>query len=156
MKVCQRLSSWVQQLQRDKITMPEPVWLPQDYLVSSFQNSKGIQDTSIITEEQAAKTWWWKLTGKASYLLPLWILVKKTSIESVLLCQLIFLIFVLTSMNGWFFILKMLFMHHFIQLMIHGVWRRGICQINNWLRPMEWDKYCWDWGVSHGQVQHTN
>lgn len=55
MKVCQRLGSWVQQLQRDKITMPEPVWLPQDNLVSSFQNFKGIQDTSIITEEQAAK-----------------------------------------------------------------------------------------------------
>lgn len=39
----------------DKITMPEHVWLPQDDPVSSFQNFKGIQGTSITTEEQAAK-----------------------------------------------------------------------------------------------------
>lgn len=55
MKQCQRLGSWVQQFQRDKITMPEPGWLAQDDLVYSFQDSKGIQDTSIMTEGQQPK-----------------------------------------------------------------------------------------------------
>lgn len=55
MKLCQRLGPWVQQLQKDKITMLESVGLPQENVVSSFQDSKGIQDISIITEEEAAK-----------------------------------------------------------------------------------------------------
>lgn len=68
----------------------------------------------------------------------------------------------------------MFLMHHFIQLMMHGVWIKGTCQINNWitahgmgqtllgLRDITWTgtayqlvtSFCPGWAL--GQVESTS